>query len=139
MKVAKIVKLCIITRVLVESDADDVTITDAAMNKAHNLLNTHQGSLDLLDNIEDDVECPYEPSEDGSEKYYALFDYDKKIHLKVGYNSTSQSELKKQLLSYLVGIGEKESRMNNMSLQEIAVTQNILVDCQDMPFEEDED
>lgn len=68
MKVAKLVTITLLTRVIVDEDATTEQIYDAAKDRFIDKLETelHENSYD--DGIEDDVECPYSPMMDGEDE-----------------------------------------------------------------------
>lgn len=77
-KVAKLVRVSLVTRVIVDVDATEQEIMELAVPKlSENLMDS---PFDSIDEIVDDTECPYEESEDvDSEDYidiYASVDLD---------------------------------------------------------------
>ncbi len=58
MKVAKLVSVSLMTRVIVEEDATDEQIMEVAIPRlSNNLFN--DGILDNVEDIKDDTECPF--------------------------------------------------------------------------------
>jgi hypothetical protein len=61
-KVAKLVYLSMVTRVIVDEDAREEEIVEAARNRFIDKINTELG--ENTEEIEDDIECPYDPDLD---------------------------------------------------------------------------
>lgn len=61
-KVAKLVYVSLATRVVVDEDATEEQIIDAAKHRFIDKLNTEID--EHIESIEDDVECPYDPDLD---------------------------------------------------------------------------
>ena len=58
MKVAKLVYVSMTTRVVVDKDASDEEIMGVASLRLIDKLNNEK--MELLESIEDDIECPYD-------------------------------------------------------------------------------
>lgn len=62
-KVAKLVAVSLMTRVIVEHDAPEEIILAHAREKFQHVIDTDLG--DNVESIEDDMECPYDPEDPG--------------------------------------------------------------------------
>lgn len=62
MKVAKLVYVSMMTRVIVDEDATDEQILEAAKPRLIDTVQTQLG--ENLEDIVDDTECPYDPALD---------------------------------------------------------------------------
>lgn len=62
MKVAKLVYISLVTRVIIEEDATQEQILTAAIPRLVDHI--QNDSLENVELIEDDVECPYDPEMD---------------------------------------------------------------------------
>jgi hypothetical protein len=62
MKVAKIVTISLMTRVVVDEDASENDIFEAARHRFKDKIDTEMG--ENIGDIYDDVECPYDPDLD---------------------------------------------------------------------------
>lgn len=62
-KVAKLVTVSLMTRVIVDEDATDEQILDAAKPRFQAKLDNNE-LMDNLEEIYDDDECPYDPETD---------------------------------------------------------------------------
>lgn len=63
MKVAKLVTMSFVTRIIVDNDASDQDIERAAQSGLREKLRTE--FQDNILSVEDDTEQPYDPDEDG--------------------------------------------------------------------------
>ena len=70
-RVAKLVYVSLVTRVIVDEDATDEQIVEAAKHRFVDKIQTELG--ENLEDIVDDTECPYDPEMD----FFPSIDVDK--------------------------------------------------------------
>lgn len=63
-KIAKLITVTFVTRVIVEENDDDMSACIEAKPKLLNLLNDANNILENIESIVDDTECPYNPETD---------------------------------------------------------------------------
>lgn len=70
MKVAKLVCVSLMTRVIVDASASEIEILEIAKNQFNEKIDYELS--EYLESIEDDEECPYDPEFDGEKEPFEV-------------------------------------------------------------------
>ena len=81
-KIAKLVMVSLMTRVIVEDTASEEDILNEARGRFHNIVENDLS--ENLESIEDDTECPYEDGEEYKDKYGRVLKIDDDVDAPFG-------------------------------------------------------
>ena len=81
-KIAKLVMVSLMTRVIVEDTASEEEILNEARGRFHNIVENDLS--ENLESIEDDTECPYEDGEEYKDKYGHILKIDDEVDAPIG-------------------------------------------------------
>jgi hypothetical protein len=81
-KIAKLVMVSLMTRVIVEDTASEEEILNEARGRFHNIV--ENDLIENLESIDDDTECPYEDGEEYKDKYGHILKIDDDVEMPIG-------------------------------------------------------